>query len=147
MKSLAENRRARHDYQITDVIEAGLELKGFEVRSIRTGHISLAGSFVVIRSGEAWLVNADIPPYQPANTPSNYDPKRDRRLLLSAKEIAYLLGKTKEKNLTLVPLNVYNKGKLIKIGIGLAKGRKQADKRANIKKKDVEREIDRKLKN
>lgn len=147
MKSIATNRNAFRDYQILEKLEAGIELKGHEVRSIKTGHINLAGSFVTIKENQAWLINADVPPYQPANMPADYDPKRARRLLLSASEIKNLIGKTREKSLTLVPISVYNRGKLIKVEIGLAKGKKKSDKRELIKKHDIEREIDRKLKN
>ncbi|MFH1759006.1 MAG: SsrA-binding protein SmpB [Patescibacteria group bacterium] len=147
MKIYAENRRARFDYTISDKFEAGIELKGHEVKAIKTGHVSLLGSFVIVKNNQAQLLNADIPPYQPANTPKGYDSKRTRRLLLSAKEIKTLLGKTQEKGLTLVPIKMYNKGDLIKLEIGLGKSKKKADKRLVIKKRDVEREIAQKLKN
>tara|TARA_Y100000310_G_scaffold344478_1_gene457459 strand:- start:468 stop:911 length:444 start_codon:yes stop_codon:yes gene_type:complete len=139
MKNIAVNRGARRDYEILDTFEAGMELKGFEVKAIKTGHINLAGSFVVIKKNEAWLLNANIPPYQPANTPEDYDPKRTRKLLLSAAEIKSLMGKTKEKNLTIVPLRVYNKGRLLKMEIGLGRGKKRADKREDIKKREWSR--------
>ena len=139
MKNIAINRRARRDYEILETFEAGMELKGFEVKAIKTGHINLAGSFVVIKKNEAWLLNANIPPYQPANTPEDYDPQRTRKLLLSAAEIKSLMGRTKEKNLTLVPLRVYNKGRLLKMEIGLGRGKRLTDKREDIKKREWSR--------
>ena len=139
MKNIAINRSARRDYEILETFEAGMELKGFEVKAIKTGHINLAGSFVVIKKNEAWLLNADIPPYQPANTPEDYDSKRTRKLLLSAAEIKSLMGRTKEKNLTIVPLRVYNKGRLLKMEIGLGRGKRLTDKREDIKKREWSR--------
>ena len=139
MKNIAINRRARRDYEILETFEAGMELKGFQVKAIKTGHINLAGSFVVIKKNEAWLLNADIPPYQPANTPEDYDSKRTRKLLLSAAEIKSLMGRTKEKNLTIVPLRVYNKGRLLKMEIGLGRGKRLTDKREDIKKREWSR--------
>jgi SsrA-binding protein len=136
MKNIAINRSARRDYEILETFEAGMELKGFEVKAVKTGHINLAGSFAVIKNKEAWLLNANIPPYQPANTPDDYDPDRSRKLLLSAAEIKTLIGRTQEKNLTIVPLKVYLKGRLIKIEIGLGRGKRKADKREAIKKKE-----------
>jgi len=146
MKVIATNRRARFDYEILETFEAGMELKGYEVKAVKTGHINLAGAFVVIKGNQAWLLNADIPPYQPANTPSDYDSKRTRKLLLSAAEIKNLIGRTQEKNLTIIPIKVYTKGRLVKIEIGLGKGKKRADKREKIKKRETMIEIERKLK-
>jgi len=139
MKVFAENRRARFDYRILETTEAGIELKGHEVKAVKTGHISLGGSFIVIKNNQAWLVNADVPPYQPANTPAGYDSKRTRRLLLSAAQIKTLTGRIKEKGLTLMPLRVYNKGRLLKVEIGIAKGRRQIDKRETIKEREWSR--------
>jgi len=142
---ITTNKRAYFDYQILETYEAGIELKGFEVKAIKSGRINLAGSYVVIRNNQAWLLNADIPPYQPKNTPADYDSKRTRRLLLNKSQISNLIGRTQEKGLTLVPLKVYTKAKTgkIKIEIGLAKSRKKVDKRELIKKREVEREIKR----
>lgn len=142
---ITTNKRAYFDYQILETYEAGIELKGFEVKAIKSGRINLAGSYVFIRNNQAWLLNADIPPYQPKNTPADYDSKRTRRLLLNKSEIKNLIGRVQEKSLTLVPLKVYTKAKTgkIKIEIGLAKSRKKADKRELIKKREVEREIKR----
>ena len=145
MSVIATNKRAHFDYEILETYEAGIELRGFEVKSIKTGRINLAGSYVIIRDNQARLLNADIPAYQPKNMPVDYDPKRSRRLLLNKSEIKNLIGRVQEKGLTLVPLRVYTKGKAgkIKIEIGLGKSRKKADKRQLIKKREVEREIKR----
>ena len=141
MMVIATNKRAHFDYEILETYEAGIELYGFEVKSIKSGRINLAGSYAIIRNNEVWLINADIPPYQPKNAPEDYDSKRSRRLLLGKKEIKTLIGKTVEKGLTLMPLKVYTKERKIKIEIGLAKSRKKADKRELIKKREAEREI------
>ncbi|HEY4475765.1 MAG TPA: SsrA-binding protein SmpB [Candidatus Paceibacterota bacterium] len=146
MAAYAENRKALFDYQIIETFEAGIELKGFEVKAIKSGRINIAGCFAVPRENEVWLLNADIPPYQPNNTPADYDPKRSRRLLLKLEEIKYLLGKIHSANLTLVPLRVYNKRGLIKVELGLGKPKKKADKREAIKKRESKREISRTLK-
>lgn len=130
------NRRATFDYQILEKYEAGIELKGWEVKAIKTGHINLAGSFAAVKDDQIWLTNADIPPYQPANTPPDYDPGRSRRLLLKKSQIKELIGKTKEQGLTLVPLRVYIKNRRIKIELGLASSRKKTDKREAIKKRE-----------
>ncbi len=139
MKVIAENRRARFDYQILETYEAGIELKGFEVKAVKTGRINLAGSFAAVKDNQLWLINADIPPYQPANTPADYDPKRSRRLLLKKSEIKELIGKIQRAGLTLLPLRVYNKNRLIKIELGLGRGRKKQDKRAAIKQREWQR--------
>ena len=135
------NKRAYFDHEILETYEAGIELFGFEVKAIRKGSISLRASFVTIRNGQLWLTNTVISPYQPQNTPAGYDTTRTRRLLLHKKEIAHLIGKLKEKNLTIIPLKVYNKHGKIKIEIGAARGKKRHDKREVIKKRDAEREI------
>jgi SsrA-binding protein len=145
MKTLANNKRAVFDYQILEKFEAGIALLGHEVKAIRIGRISLAGSYVVLKGEEVFLINCNIPPYQPKNTPSDYDPKRSRKLLLKKREIRRLLGKKKEQGLTLVPLKVYTKNKLIKVEVGLAKGKKKFDKREAIKKREAERNIKRAL--
>lgn len=143
MSSLAFNKRASFDYDIQEKIEAGIELKGFEVKAVKSGHMQIAGSYAVIRHNEAWLLNSHIPPYQPKNTPKEYDPARSRRLLITKKEIEYLTGKLHEKGLTLLPLEVYTKRGLIKLKLGLGKPLKKADKRDSIRKKEVDREIQR----
>lgn len=143
MKTLAENKKAYFSYNILENFEAGISLNGQEVKSIRMGKINLLGSYVVIRNGEAYLVGANIPPYQPKNAPEGYDPQRSRKLLLKKKEIGYLIGKTKQKGLTLVPLRVYTKNRLIKLGFGLVKGKKEFDKRESIRKKEDKRKMER----
>lgn len=140
-ETIATNRRAYFDYEILATYEAGIELKGFEVKAAKNSRINLTGGYVVIRGNEAWLINVDIPPYQPANTPPDYDPTRSRRLLLHADEIRELIGKTHEKGLTLMPLKVYSKNRRVKLLIGLGRGKKRADKREAIKKRGIEREM------
>src|SRR3989344_4728247 len=146
MTIYSTNKRARFDYAILETCEAGIELLGFEVKAIRSGRMNLSGSYAVVKNNQLWLLNADIPPYQPKNTSSEYSPKRTRRLLLRKEELKELVGKTHEKGLTLLPLKVYNKDRFIKIEIGLGKHKKKTDKREAIKKRDVEREIRRTLK-
>lgn len=140
-KKLAENRRAYYDYQILETYEAGLVLRGYEVKAIKTGHVSLRGSYVVIKNGQVYLINAVIPPYQPANTPDNYDPERSRKLLLKQSEINSLIGKSKQKGLTLVPLRLYTKRGKIKIEFALGRGKRKIDKREEIKKREFKRRI------
>jgi len=143
MPLLVENKRAKFDYEILETLEAGIELRGFEVKSIKSGRINLAGSYVVVRNNGARFLNADISPYQPKNMPADYDSKRTRRLLLRKSELRNLIGRIQEKGLTLVPLKIYTKGKAgrIKIEIGLGKSRKKRDKRELIKKRGTEREM------
>lgn len=141
MPDLAENKRARFDYEILETLETGVELFGFEVKAIRAGRLNLAGSYVIVRGEEAYLINADLPPYQPMNTPEGYDPKRNRRLLLRKDEIRELMSKVNESGLTIVPLNAYTKGRLLKLKIGLARSKKKKDKREAIKKRDTDRDI------
>ncbi len=141
MKTLAENRRVRFDYDISERYDAGIELKGFEAKAVVLGHANLAGAYAVVKENEVWLINCDIPPYQPKNTPPDYDSKRPRRLLLKREEIAELVGRTKEKGLTLVPIKIYNKSHLVKVELGLGRSRKKADKREALKKKATDREI------
>lgn len=146
MKLLAINKRATYDYNILETFEAGLVLKGHEVKSVKLGHISFAGSYVVIKNGEAYLLNAYISPYQPKNVPQNYEPTRTRKLLLHKKEINYLIGKSRQKRLTLAPIKVYTKKDKIKLEFGIGRGKKKTDKRELIKKHEAEREIERKIK-
>jgi len=147
MPTLAHNKRARFDYDITDKYEAGLVLSGQEVKSAKTGHISLKGSFVTIRGEELFLTNANIPPYIHAGEIKNYDPTHPRKLLLRRSEIKKLIGKSRVEGLTLVPIRVYTKRGLIKLEFGIGKGRKKVDKREVIKKRETERRIERALKN
>ncbi len=142
MHDLSVNRRALFDYEILEKYIVGIELLGFEVKSAKAGRMQIAGSFVVIKDNEAWLLNAAIPPYQVKNTPENYDPARSRKLLLRKSEIAELIGKTAQKGLTLIPLRVYAKRHLVKLEIGLGRHRKKEDKRQVIKKREASREIE-----
>ncbi len=146
MKILAENKKATQDYQILEKLEAGLVLEGHEVKAIRQGKISLAGSFIVPKGRELFLVGANVAPYQPANTPKGYVEDRARKLLLHKKEISYLIGKSREKGLTLLPLRVYTSGQRIKIEIAVAKGKKKRDRRQEIRKREAEKEIAIKMK-
>lgn len=146
MKVLSENKKAYFNYQILEKFEAGISLIGQEVKSIKSGRINLAGSYVILKEGEVLLVGANVPPYQPKNAPTDYNPERSRKLLLKKQEIKHLIGKTKEKGLTLVPLKVYTRRGKIKLGFGLAKGRKKVDKRELIRKRETDREIRRALK-
>jgi len=146
MKILAENKKARFDYEILEKFEAGMILIGQEVKSIKSGRMSLKGSYVTMKDEEPYLIGANIPPYQPKNASPDYEPEKQRKLLLNKSEIKHLIGKTKEKGLTLVPLKVYTKKGKIKLEFGTAKGRKKTDKRELIKKRETEREMDRELK-
>ena len=146
MKTLSENKRAYFNYEILEQFEAGIVLLGHEVKSVRKGSASLKGSYVIIKDEEIFLVGANIPPYQPKNTPDNYNPERDRKLLLNKEEIKTLIGKTKQKGFTLIPLKFYTKDANIKLAFGLTKGKQKQDKRENIKKKESDRRIERELK-
>ena len=143
MKELARNKRAYFDYIILEEIEAGIELLGFETKAAKSGKIHLSGGYARLINGQIQLIGATIAPYQPNNTPKDYDPERTRRLLLTKKEIKYLAGKMNEAGLTVVPLRAYIKGRLVKVGIGLARSKKKYDKREAIKKRDADREIGR----
>jgi len=146
MASYVENRKARFNYEFLEKYETGIELLGTEVKSVRGGQMSLEGAFVIVRGGEAFLINANVPPFQPKNAPKDYDPLRNRKLLLTKKEIAELSGSEKNKSLTIVPISVYNKERKIKVEIALVKGKKKFDKRETLKKRDTDREIRREIK-
>jgi len=146
MKTLADNAKARFNFEVLERFTAGLELAGHEVKAVRNGKMSLTGSYVVIRGEEAFLTGADIAPYQPKNTPSNYDSRRPRKLLLSKAELLTLEKAEGTKGLTIVPLSVYNKGRFLKLDLAIARGKKKFDKRESIKKRDTERDIGRSLK-
>lgn len=145
MPILAINKRANYDYEITGKYEAGLVLFGHEVKSIKTGHVSLKGSFVTVKhSGknpEVYLTNAHIPKYEKSSTVENCDPYRSRKLLLKKNEIKHLIGKKQVEGLTLVPLKLYTKHNLIKLEFGIGRGKKKHDKRELIKKRDTDRKI------
>lgn len=143
----AENRKAYFNYEILEKLTAGIQLLGYEVKAVRAGKMTLDGAYAVIRGGEAFLINSAVTLLQPKNAPKDYDERRNRKLLLTKKEISYLAGKEKQNGLTIVALSVYNMGHKIKIELGLAKGKKKSDKRESIKKRESDREIDRTLKN
>lgn len=146
MTVLIDNRKAHFNYEVISKYEAGIELFGFEVKSIKGGRAILAGSFAIVRGGEAYLMNMQIPPYQMGNTPLDYDPTRTRKLLLSKKQIKEIAPSDNMKGLTLVPLSLYSKGRLIKVELAVVKGKKNYDKRETIKKRETDREIDREYK-
>lgn len=135
-----DNRRARHEYHILDSLEAGLALTGTEVKSIRAGGVSLGEAYARFRDGEAWLMGMHVPPYKQGSF-SNVDPNRPRKLLLHKEQIADLESRVKEKGLTIVPLRMYFTRGIVKVQLGLARGKKTWDKREDIAKRDVEREI------
>jgi SsrA-binding protein len=145
-KTLVKNQKVFFNYEITDKYNAGVELFGYEVKAIKAGHGNMEGSYIVIRGGEAFLIGLDVPPYQQKNTPTEYDSKRNRRLLLNKKELAELAKREGEKGLTIVPISLYNNGRRIKLELGIAKGKKKFDKRQNIKKRESDEEINRAFK-
>jgi SsrA-binding protein len=145
--ALIENERARFDYEILEELEAGIELLGFEVKSLRAKQGSLKGARVLARGGEAYLVGATIPAWQIANAPKGYDAERTRRLLLKQKEIAHISSAEGQKGLTIVPLSVYNKGRKLKVSVAIVRGKKQKDKRQSIRAREEKRQIERSLKN
>lgn len=146
MEAYIDNRKAHFDYEVLERYEAGIELFGFEVKSVRAGRGSLAGSHVIVRGGECFIVGLRIDPYQVGNTEPGYDPMRTRRLLLTKKEIRELDETEQKKGLTLIPLSLYSKNGKVKVGFAVARGKKQFDKRETIKKRDTDREIRRELK-
>ena len=141
-KIIAQNRKARHDYEILETYEAGIALRGTEVKSLRDGRANLKDSYAAVRDSEVWLYSVHISPYSHGNL-NNHDPERDRKLLLHRREIRRLIGKTKETGLTLVPLQLYFVHGKVKVELALAKGKKQYDKRESIAKRDAEREMKR----
>ncbi|MCC5895234.1 MAG: SsrA-binding protein SmpB [Alkalibacterium sp.] len=144
-KLIAQNRKARYEYAILDTIEAGIVLKGTEIKSIRAGRINLKDGYASIRDGEIWLYNVHISPFEQGNQ-FNHDPVRPRKLLMKKKQIDSLIGETKQGGITLIPLKVYIKNGFAKVLIGLAKGKKQYDKRETIKRRDQDRQLRRAVK-
>lgn len=140
VKIVCQNRKAYHDYEILETYEAGLVLKGTEVKALRQGKANLKDSYVIIKDEEAYLLNCHISPYSHGNI-MNHDPLRTRKLLLHKKEILKLMGKAAIKGYTIIPLKIYFKGPWAKVEIALARGKKIYDKRAKIKEKEMEREI------
>lgn len=143
---LIYNKKITADYEILETFEAGIELLGLEVKSLRKNQGSLLGAHITVRGGEVFLIAANIPPYQTNNTPNDYEPERNRRILLSKEEIKKLAAIEAKKGLTIVPISVYNKGKKIKIKIAIVRGKKKYDKREDIKKREVDRDIRREFK-
>ena len=137
---LIENKKAGFNYEILETLTSGIELFGFEVKSIRNKNASLEGSHVTVRGGESYLIGAHIPPFQPKNAPVSYDPERNRRLLLTRKEIKRLADIEDKKGFTVVPLSLFASGRKIKCTIAIARGKKKYDKRESMKKRDAERE-------
>jgi SsrA-binding protein len=145
-KVIADNRQARFRYEILETYEAGIELKGTEVKSIRQGKANLQDGYALIRNGEAWLLNVHISPYQKATDFFNHDPRRTRRLLLHKKEIRKLIGKVEQEGLTLVPLKMYFKRGFVKVTLALGKGKKLHDKRESLKERQDKRDMARAMK-
>lgn len=145
-KIVTDNRKARFLYEILETYEAGIQLTGTEVKSIREGKVNLQDGYALIRGGEAWLLNAHISPYTGSGEYFNHDPRRTRKLLLHREEIRKLVGKVEQQGLTLVPLKMYLKRGLVKVSIALAKGKKLHDKRESIKRREDQRDMQRALK-
>jgi len=143
---LIQNRDVYRNYEILERYTAGIELKGFEVKAIFSGKGSLKGSYVSYKGKELFLKNFYLPPYQEKNTPKDYNPSRERRLLLQRKEINHLLNKIRQPGLTIIPLKIYNQNRLIKVEIALVKGLKKYEKREKIKKREFQRQKERVLK-
>ncbi len=143
MKDYATNPKAYHDYEILETFEAGVVLRGFEVKSIKTGKTSIKGSYVRIIKEQPYLVGALISPYQTANMPDGYKEQADRKLLIGKKEVKNLLGLAKSHGISLVPIKFYDKNGLVKLLVGVARGKKKYDKRESIKKKDIKRSKER----
>ncbi len=149
MPAIAVNKKARFDYEILEKYEAGLVLLGHEVKSIKTGHVNMKGSFVVLKQPknrskkmpELYLINTHVPKYKYAASVVDYDPYRSRKLLIKKSEIRKLIGKKQEQGLTLVPLKIYTKRNLLKLEFGLGRGKKKYDKRKDIKKRELDRKV------
>lgn len=146
MTTYIDNRKAHFNYSIEETFEAGIELMGYEVKSVKKGQGNINSAFCIVRGGEAFIVGLHIPPYQPNNTDPTYDPDRTRKLLLSKKEIKKMGDKDDIKGLTLIPLSMYSKGRHIKVSVAVAKGKKVFDKRETIKNRDLDREMAREYK-
>jgi SsrA-binding protein len=141
-RTVATNRRARHDYEILETLEAGLVLRGTEVKSLRAGLVNFKDSYATVRNGEAWLLGCHISPYS-HGTDANHPPERDRKLLLRRREIARVTGRIAERGLTLIPLRLYFRGGRAKLELGVARGKKLHDKRSMLREREVRREMDR----
>ena len=145
IKSITVNKKARHDYFIDEVIEAGIELSGTEVKSLRNGAVNLKDSYVSLKTGEAFVKGMHISPYEQGNI-FNKDPLRDRKLLLHKREINRLIGIVKQQGVSIIPLSLYFKGSLVKIEIAVARGKKNYDKRDDLAKREAQRNMDRAIK-
>ncbi len=145
-ESLIYNKRSLVDYETLETFEAGIELLGFEVKSIRNKQGSLLGAHIVVRGGEAFIIGSNIPAYQEKNTPPTYDPERNRKILLTKTELQKLSSLESKNGLTIVPVSMYSKGRKIKVQIAVVKGKKKFDKREDIKKREVNRDIRREFK-
>lgn len=143
---LLENRKAKFNFEFLEKLDAGIELLGFEVKSLRSKLGSLEGAYVIVRGDEAFMVGTYIPAYQPKNAPKGYDERRNRKLLLTKKEITMLAGAESQKGLTIVPISVYNQGRKLKVSLAIARGKKKFDKRETIKRRETERDIRREMK-
>ena len=146
MANLITNKKAHFGYELGDKFEAGMELLGIEVKSLKNSHGNLIGSYVAIRGGEAFLIGSEIPAWQPNNAPDDYDSRRVRKLLLSKKELKKLAELENSKGLTLIPIAVYNKGRKLKLSFAVGRGKKLHDKRQTIKRREAEIEMGRSLK-
>jgi len=144
--TLIEYKKAGLKYEFLEKFDAGIELTGSEVKSVKSHQGTLDGAHVIVRGGEVYLVGAHIPPYQPKNMPKNYDANRTRKLLLTRKEIDELGIQEQKRGLTIVPISMYNKGSKIKVSLAVARGKKKFDKRETLKKRDAKRDIERTLK-
>lgn len=146
MANFAENKKAKFDYEILEEYEGGLELFGHEVKSIRVKGADISNAHVLVRGGEAYLVNANIPAYQIKNISEKYNPERIRRILLNKKELIELANQGEKRGLTIIPISLYNKGRLVKLRFAIVKGKKKFDKREKIKERDTNRDMERTLK-
>ncbi|MBV9387630.1 MAG: SsrA-binding protein SmpB [Chroococcidiopsidaceae cyanobacterium CP_BM_ER_R8_30] len=146
-KVVSDNRQARYLYEILETYEAGIQLTGTEVKSIRAGRVNLQDGYALIRNGEAWLINVHISPYTGSGEYFNHEPRRTRKLLLHRQEIRKLIGRVEQQGLTLVPLKMYLKRGLVKVSIALGKGKKLHDKREDIRRRQDQRDIQRAMKN
>ena len=147
MAVYAQNRKARFDYDILETFQTGIVLYGFEVKSVRAGRVDLKDSYITVKNNELWLLNAKIYHLQPKNIPATYRENRSRKILAHADEVKRMIGKIREARLTIVPLQMYNVKRYLKLECGLAKSKRAFEKRERIKKRDTEREIERSLKN
>lgn len=145
-ESLVYNKKINLDYEILEKFQAGIELLGFEVKSVRASQASLLGAHITVRGGEVFLIAANISPFQVKNTPEGYDAKRNRKLLLNKKEIQQLASLEIKKGLTIVPISMYNSGRKIKVEVAVVRGKKKFDKRDDIKKRETDRDLRRDFK-